>query len=168
VEEVAADAGVSQAAQVRVGVRGGLVIVRPVGDRGDPGVQRLQGAPQGAGVHIVRGVLQRDSGRRGGPVCGAGDLRGVAADGALPNMAAGVHQARDDQAAGRVDHLRLSRRGLQVLADGGDHAIGGKDIALGQVSEVRVDGHDVAALDQQFFRHGRPAFLRRRIATGSC
>ena len=58
VEEVAADPGVPQPAQVRVGVGRRLVVVRPVGDRGDPGVERLQGAPQGAGVDVVRRVLE--------------------------------------------------------------------------------------------------------------
>ena len=154
VEEVAADPRVPQPPQVRVGVRGRLVVVRPVGDRGDPGVERLQGAPQGAGVDVVRRVPQGDAGQHRGPVPGAGDLRRVAADGALPHVPVGVHQARDDQAAGRVDDLGVGRRGPQVGADGGDHAVGGEDVADRQVAQVRVHGDDVAPLDQEFLRHG--------------
>ena len=125
--------------------------MRPVGNSGDPGVQGLQGAPQRAGVDVFRGALQGDSGQHGGPVAGAGDLGGVAADGALPDVPVGVHHAGDDQAAGRVDHLRLSRRGLQVLADSGDHAIGDKDVAGGQVAQMRVHGDNVAPLISSSF-----------------
>jgi hypothetical protein len=69
------------------------------------------------------------------------------------HMTVSVHQAGDHQAARRLDHLSGSRRGLQIPADGRDEAVRYQDVADRQVAEVRVDGHDVAALDQQFFRH---------------
>jgi hypothetical protein len=65
----------------------------------------------------------------------------------------GVDQAGDDQAAGRVDDLGVGRRGAQVGADGGDHAVGGEDVPDRQVAQVRVDGDDVAPLDEEFLRH---------------
>jgi len=80
----------------------------------------------------------------------------------------GVHQPGDDQAAGRVDYLRLGRRGLQIPADGGDHAVGDQDVAAGQVAQIRVHGDHVAPLDQQFFRHDGLAFLLREFGKLSC
>ena len=165
VQEVAADAGVPQAAQVRVGVRGRLVVVRPVGDRGDPGVERLQRAPQGARVDVVGSVLERDAGQHRRAVPGPGDLRGIAADGALPHVPVGVHQPRDHQPSGRVDHLGVGGRRAQARADGGDHPVGDQHIPAFQVAPVRVHGHDMPALDQQFLGHG---YVRPLSLAGKC
>jgi len=129
-------------------VRRGLVVVRPVGDRGDARVKRLQGAPHCACVHVFGGVLQRDAGQHGGPVPGPGDLGRVAADSALPHVTVRVHHAGNHQAACRVDHLSGCRCGLQIPPDSSDEAIRHQDITPGQVTQVRVDRHDVAALYQ--------------------
>ena len=108
VEEVAPDAGLLKAAQVSIGVGGGLEVVRPVGDRGDPGVQRLQGAPQGSGVDVICGVLGGDPGQHSGPVARPGDLGGEPENGPLPYVAVGVDEARDDEPAFGVDHLGVA------------------------------------------------------------
>jgi hypothetical protein len=50
------------------------------------------------------------------------------------------------------------------LADSSDEAVCHEDVACWQVAQVRVDGHDVAALYQQFFRHDLSLSLRQRPA----
>jgi hypothetical protein len=79
-------------------------------------------------------------------------------------MSVGVDQAGDDQTAGRVDDLGVGRRGPQSQADSGDHTIGDKNVAAGQVAQVRVHGDNVAPLDEKFVRHDRLAFLPLRKA----
>jgi hypothetical protein len=68
-------------------------------------------------------------------------------------MAMRIHQAGHHQAARRVDHLSVRGGRRQICADGGDDAVGDQDVAGRQVAKVRVDGHDMAVLNQQFLRH---------------
>jgi DNA-binding transcriptional LysR family regulator len=69
-------------------------------------------------------------------------------------MTVRVHQARDHEAACRIDHLGGRGRGHQIRADGSDEPVCHQDVAHWQVTQVRVDGHDVTALYQRFLRHG--------------
>src|ERR1700691_4898092 len=69
-------------------------------------------------------------------------------------MTVSVHHAGEHEAARPVDHLSGCGPGLQIRADGSDDAICHQDVARWQVAQVRVDGHDVAALYQQFSAHG--------------
>src|ERR1700677_1893126 len=103
-------------------------------------------------------MLQRDAGQHGGPVPGPGHLGRVAADSALPHMTVSIHHAGDHEAAGRFDHLSGFGRGLKILADGDDDSVCHEDVTRWQVAQFRVDRHDVAALYQEFSRHG-PTFL---------
>ena len=109
-------------------------------------------------------MLQCDAGQHGRPVPNAGDLGRIATDRALPDVPVGVYHARDNQTASRVDHLRVPAGGRQGRADSGDDAVGDKDVADGKVVKVRVDSHDVAALDQQFFRHDLSPFASRAFS----
>src|SRR5580658_8972635 len=52
----------------------------------------------------------------------------------------------------RLDHLSGGGRGLEIGADGSNDAVCHQDVAHWQVAQVRVDRHDVPALDQQLFR----------------
>jgi hypothetical protein len=86
-------------------VRGRLEIVSPVADRGDPGIKRLQGAPQGARVDILSGVLRPDAVQHRRVISGAGYLGSEPADGALPHVPVGVDEAGHHEATSGVDHL---------------------------------------------------------------
>ncbi len=129
VEEVAANPRLLQTAQVGVCVFGGLKVVRPVADRGDPGVQRLQGAPKRAGVDILRRVPGRDAAKYRRVVAGTGHLRGEAADRPLPHMPVGIDQSRDHQAALSVDHFRSRFRRREVGTDLDDDAVADQHVA---------------------------------------
>jgi hypothetical protein len=86
-------------------VRGRSEIVSPIADGRDPGIERLQGAPQGAGVDVVRGMTRRDAPQHGRVVARAGHLRSEPTDSALPHVPVSVNQARDHETAPGVDHL---------------------------------------------------------------
>ena len=74
-------------------------------------------------------------------------------------MAVGVDEARDDEPAFGVDHLGVARRSLELTADVGDDTVADEHVAVGLVAERRVDGDDVAALDEQFGGNdGSPVF----------
>jgi hypothetical protein len=83
----------------------GLEVVCPVGDRGDPCVQRLQRAPQGSGVDIVCAVFGRDPSEHGRPVTGPCCLGGEPADRSLPHVAMGIDEARDNEPTLGLDHF---------------------------------------------------------------
>jgi hypothetical protein len=148
-QEYAADAGVVQGLEVRVGVLGCDEVVRPVGDCGDAGVERLECAPERAGVDVLGSVVGREAGDHGGEVARQGGLAGAAADRALPDVAVGVDQAGQDEASGRVDRARVGSVGCEAGADRGDPTAAYEQVRCGEVSRGRVERGEMAAGDEQ-------------------
>ena len=105
VEEIAPDAGLLEAAQVRIGMGRRLEVVSPVGDRCDPRVQGLQGAPQSSGVDIVCAVFGRDPSEHRRPIASSCYLRGEPADRSLPHVAVSVDKARNDEPTPCLNHF---------------------------------------------------------------
>jgi len=63
-------------------------------------------------------------------------------------MPVGVDQTRDDQAAPSVDHFRIRLRRRQVGTHVDDAAVANQYNAYGQIANRRVDGDDVAPLNE--------------------
>ena len=102
-----ADAGFGQAADRRVGVLRRVVDVRPVEQRRDAGVERLERADQVRDVDVLGAVLDADVVEHPGEVLVERAAREDAAHRRLPRVPVGVDEARHD------DH-RVASIGLGV------------------------------------------------------
>jgi hypothetical protein len=134
-------------------VPGRLEIVSPIADRRDPGIERLQGAPQGTGVDVLRGMARGDSVQDGRVIARAGHLRSEPTDSALPHVPVSVNQAGDHEAAPSVDHLRVRCRRSEMGADFGDDTVTDKHVAVDEVTKTRLDSDNVTTFNKDLFGH---------------
>ena len=72
----------------------------------------------------------------------------------------GVDEARDDDVAGRVDHLRVG--GREVPADLGNPVVLDEHVGAVQLAECVVLRQDDASLDEDPFGHDCAPFYFRR------
>ena len=141
-----ADARFLEAADRGVGVLGRVRDVRPVQQRGDPGVQRAPRAQEVAGVHVVGAV--DPAGRRADVAEVVRIEPAVGQDVAelsLPGVPVGIDEARHDDHGRRVD---LARRRPQIRPDRGDLAALDQHVGPVEVAQRGVHGEDHAALEQ--------------------
>ena len=110
-----ADARFGQAADRLVRVIGRVVDVRPVQQRRDAGVERLERADQVGGVDVVGAVLRADVVQHAGEVFIEGAAREDASHRRLPGVPVRVDESRHDDAVGRVDDFGVA--GLDRAAD---------------------------------------------------
>ena len=105
-----------------------------------------------AGVDVVRPVVRGELVEDRPEVRDQRVVRGARPDRRLPRVAMGVDEARDDDVAGRVDHLRPVRG--QVRADGGDRVALDEHVGSGQLAQGRVLGEHDPVLDEDPIGHG--------------
>ena len=153
------DAAVLEPLDGGVRVLGRVHDVRPIHERRDAGVDRLERTPLVRRVDVVGPVLGRELVEDGAEV-GAQRVVGRAGpDRRLPGMAVRVDEAGDDDVAGRVDDLRV--RCGQVRADLGDDVPHHEDVRTRQLAKRIVLGQDDRVLDEDPVGHGS---LLRRIS----
>ena len=143
------DAGLLQRGDSRIRVIGGVVDVRPVDQRGDPGIEALQRPGDVARMNVLGSVDRRE---------GVQDLdevvieRGVgraAPDRGLPGMPVGVDKARDHDAVARVDHLGV---GADIRLDGDDLVVLDEHVA-GELPDLGVHAYDGRSADERLGCH---------------
>ena len=130
-----AEARVAEAADRLVGVLRRVVDVRPVEERRDAGVDRLERAEVVPGVDVLRPVRGRELVEHEVEVAAEADVGRDPADHGLPRVPVRVDEAGDDDAAGRVDDLGVA--GLERVADGRDPVVLDEDVAAVEVAELR-------------------------------
>ena len=69
-----------------------------------------------------------------------------------------VDQAGNHQPAAGIDHFGAGCGRLEAGTDRRDDIAGDQDITFGQITRGRIDGDDIAALDEQFSGHGSTTF----------
>jgi hypothetical protein len=80
-------------------------IVRPIRDRRDTGIKRLQRTPEGTGINVLRLVSRGYAVEHRRTVTRTGHLRRESADGSLPNMAVRIDEPWNDKTPFAVDHF---------------------------------------------------------------
>src|ERR1700730_7876195 len=142
-----ADAGLPQAADRFVRMLRRVADMRPVEERGNPGIERLERADEVGGVDVVGAVMRADV---------AEHLREVliecaawqdAANRRLPRVPVRVDEPRHDDAIGRIDDLGIP--GLDRPADLLDRAVFNQHVAAGQVAGVFLQRQDIPAANQR-------------------
>ena len=129
--------------------RGGAVLgipqpVRPVEGRGDPGVDRLEGAQQVARVDVLRTEDLAPLQVVEDEVLAECPVSAVAAQRGLPHVPVAVDEPRGQDAAARVD-LEGALRHLERRADGLDRLAAHEDVAaLDDAGRVDRDDGRVA------------------------
>jgi hypothetical protein len=134
-----------------VGVLRGVQVVRPVKQRGDPRIERLERADQVSGVGVGRPVQAAQRAVQAGEVVGQRPVGGDVAKQRLPGVAMGVDQPGQHEAVGGVDDLGVTD--AEVCADGDDRAILDQHLAGVEIPELGVDRDDGTALDQRALSH---------------
>jgi hypothetical protein len=144
----AANARIDQRLNRRIRVRGRSGVVRVVDHARDAGVDASERGNEIADVDVVRAVVARKPlvGRgHVGPNC---PIRNDAPQLPFPGMTMGVHESRDDDGVGGVNHLCLSwwpdfRRHAHDLLSFD------QDIAFDEVADRGIEADDRAALQQE-------------------
>ena len=139
--------------------------VGPIDERGDARVRAFERTPQVAGVYVVGPVVRRELVEDAAEVRTEGVIRGAGPDRRLPGVPMRVDEARDDDVAGGIDGP--GSVGGQVAADLGDPVILDEDVGAGHLTELRVLGEDVSALDEGSLGHRWSPLVsaRRWVAT---
>ena len=120
----------------------------PVEDRRRADIDLVERADKIAEIGIVRGVAWRDPCMHFMQVFRDRPVAGDAADAGLPGMKMGVHEARHDNHACGIDHLRAGR--ADRLANFLDLVAIDKDVALREISDLAIHRDNRSALDQRF------------------
>ena len=145
-----ADAGVGEPGDRGVGVLRRVVDVRPVEQRGDAGVERLERAHQVRDVDVLGAVLHADVVEHAGEVLVERAAREDAAHRRLPGVPVRVDEARHDDHPGGVDLFRIRR--VEAAPDFDDLAVLHPDIAVGNLADVGIHRDDEAVADQKPLR----------------
>ena len=144
--EDGAHPGVLERLDRGIGVRRGREVVRPVDERRDAAVERLESAEVVAGVGVLGAEVLAESGVQAREVLGERPVRRDLADHRLPGVAMGVDEAGENDASGDVDDLGIS--GIEIRADRGDHAVRDEDVGADKALAVGGRGDDVAVAEQ--------------------
>jgi hypothetical protein len=142
-----ADAGVPEALDRCVRVVGRVVDVRPVEQRRDTAVERLEGAGVVADVDVLRAVEAADLAEHDREVVVEGAGRQDAADGRLPRVPVRVDEARHHDHPCRVDLLGVGYR--QAAADLDDLPVLDEDVRVRDVPDLGIHRDDEAVPDHQ-------------------
>jgi hypothetical protein len=135
-------------------VLGCVVDVRPVDQRGDAGVEALQGPRQVAGVDVVRLVERREGVQDLDEVVVQRRVGRAAADGGLPRVPVAVDEAGDQDLPGAVDDVGI---GVDGGFDRRDLAVLDQHVAGVEVADLRVHREDGPS-SQQGLAHGACPF----------
>ena len=152
-----ADAGVLQTLDRRVGVIGRVVDVRPVEQRRDAAVERLERAGVVADVDVLGAVVAADAAEHDREVVVERAAREDAADRRLPRVPVRVDEPRHDDHPGRVDLLRVGD--VEAAPDLDDLAVLDEDVAVRDLADVGVHRDDEAVADQQAAASSCPLLL---------
>ena len=146
-----ADAAVEQRLDRRVGMGCAARIVRIVDYAGDARIDAAQRGQIIADIVVLRPVRLGERQMRRVHIVGERRRIGIdAAQLAFPGMAVAIDQARHDNAIAGVDHL--CARGIDLRRDGQNFGALDQDIAFRQVADLGVHRHDRASLDQRAAR----------------
>ena len=145
-----ADAGVLQALDRRVRVVGRVRDVRPVEQRRDACVERLERAGVVADVDVLGTIEAPDLAEHDREVVVERARRQDAADRRLPGVPVGVDEAGHHDHPGGVDLLRV--RDAEVRADVDDLAVLDEDLPIRKIADFGIDRDDEAVADQQPLR----------------
>ncbi len=127
--------------------------------RGDAAVERLDRADERARAHLLLAAVRPHRHRVEEPHLERQLFEHAAAE-RVVRMVVRVDEPGDDEAPGRVDHVRAVRR--EIAADRDDVAALDQDVGVRRPVHVAVVVIDLAAADQQSVRdHGCLAGLRR-------
>ena len=145
-----------------VGVLRRVEVVRPVDQRRDAAVERLEPAEKIARVGVFGAVELAHRAVQAGEVVGERPVGADIAEERLPGVPVGVDHSGQHDAIGRVDDLGVA--GVERRSDG---AMPPFSIRTSPVSNRRrrIDGDDGAALDQRALGH-RSSSSRQRSGVG--
>ena len=150
----AADAGVLEPVHGLVGVLGRVRDVRPVEQRRDPGVERLERAGVVPDVDVLGPVVEPDLAEHVVEVGVERAAREHAAHRRLPRVPVRVDEARQHELPGRVDLLGIAD--VELRADLDDLPVLDQDVGVRDLADLRIHRHDKTASDDQTLAH-RPA-----------
>ena len=147
-----ADARVLEALDSRVGVVGRVADVRPVEQRRDARVERLERAGVVADVDVLWAVVPADTAEHHREVVVERAGREDATDRRLPRVAVRVDEPRHDDHAARVDLLGIAY--LETSADLDDHPVLDEHVAVRDLADVGVHrDHEAVANEQSLRAH---------------
>ncbi len=140
VAEDGAEAGVAEALDHRVGMGRRVVVVRPVVERGDAAIERIERAEEVADVVVLRRVEPAHDDADAGEILRQRPVRPGVAQERLPGVAVGVDEAGDGDLVGAVDDLGVV--GVDRGRDLRDLGAVDQDVAAVEVADLRIDRDD--------------------------
>jgi hypothetical protein len=146
VREHDARAGLEQRPDRAVGVLGRVQVVRPVQERRDAGVERLERSDEVPGVGVLGPVVAGEAGVNAREVVRERPIRRDVAPRRLPRVAMAVHEAGHHDVIGRLDDVAVPR--LDRGRDGGDAPVLDQDVTDWQIADLPIQRQDRAAPDQ--------------------
>ncbi len=135
-----ADAGVAQTLDRHVGVIGRIVVVRPINQCRDAGIERFERAEIVGHIHIVGRVEFAHDAADAAEILSKAPVRRGIAQQTLPRVAVGIHETRDNDAAAAIDFARID--GPKVRFDGRDLVAVDQDVRVQMLSDLGIHGDD--------------------------
>jgi hypothetical protein len=139
-------------------VLGRVVDVRPVEERGDACVDRLQRAEVVARIDVLGPVRRSQLVEHEVEVATQAHVGGDAAYDGLPRVPVRVDEAGDDDAVLSVDHFGIAR--VERTAHRRDLVVLDEDVSAVHVADLRIHAEDVTASEQNPVGQG-DSFLRQ-------
>ena len=123
-----------------VRMRRRIVVVRPIVERRNPRVERLQSAEQVGDIHVLGRVEVAHHAAHAGKILRERPVRSARTEERLPGVPVRIDKTRNGDHAARVDRLVSGR--VDHGADRGDLVVLDQDVASAKIADLRVYAQD--------------------------